>query len=65
MRSLLRPVSAAVRAVAGRSWLEQSSMRPGLDFLAEDRLVTYDMEMTYGPPSGQMAFLDVVEEALL
>ncbi|KAA1424923.1 ABC transporter substrate-binding protein [Mumia zhuanghuii] len=36
----------------------------GLPFVENDQIFTYDMEMTYGSPSGQMAFLDVVEEAL-
>lgn len=35
-----------------------------LDFVANDHIVTYEMEMTYGSPSGQLAFLDVVEKAL-
>jgi iron complex transport system substrate-binding protein len=35
-----------------------------LGFVQADHIVSYDMEMTYGSPSGQMAFLDVVAEAL-
>lgn len=34
-----------------------------LPFVKDDRYIAYDMEMTYGSPSGQMAFLDVVEQA--
>jgi len=29
-----------------------------------DMVVPYDMEMTYGSPSGQIAILDVIEKAL-
>ena len=35
-----------------------------LAFVKNDQVIPYDMEMTYGSPSGQMAFLDVVEQAL-
>lgn len=35
-----------------------------LGFVKNDNIVTYEMEMTYGSPSGQLAFLDVVEKAL-
>jgi len=34
-----------------------------LTFVKEDGIVGYPMEMTFGSPSGQMAFLDVVEQA--
>ncbi|SDC96801.1 ABC transporter substrate-binding protein [Glycomyces harbinensis] len=36
-----------------------------LDFVAQDGVVGYEMEMTFGSPSGQLAFLDVVEQALV
>jgi len=45
--------------------LEENQLWGGLDFVQEDHLVPYDMEITYGSPSGQMAFLDVIEEAML
>lgn len=35
-----------------------------LGFVQEDRIIDYELEMTFGSPSGQMAFLAVVEEAL-
>jgi len=44
--------------------LAKNPLWAGLAFVKNDRFVPYDMEMTYGSPSGQMAFLDVVEEAL-
>jgi len=34
-------------------------------FIENDELHNYDMEMVYGSPSGQWAFLEVVEQALL
>ena len=43
--------------------LSKNKLFADLPFMVNDKLVTYDMEMTYGSPSGQMAFLDVVEEA--
>lgn len=36
-----------------------------LPFITEQQVFTHDLEMLYGSPSGQMAFLDVVEQALL
>jgi iron complex transport system substrate-binding protein len=44
--------------------LMKNPLWAALPFVEQDQVVTYDMEMTYGSPSGQMAFLDVVEEAL-
>ncbi len=35
-----------------------------LPFVRNDRIHTYDMEMVYGSPSGQTAFLEVVRKAL-
>lgn len=35
-----------------------------LPFVTEDQVVPYEAEITYGSPSGQLAFLDVVEKAL-
>lgn len=35
-----------------------------LDFVKHDGIVGYEMEMTYGSPSGRLAFLEVVERAL-
>ncbi len=34
-----------------------------LAFVKDDGIVEYPLEMTFGSPSGQMAFLDVVEQA--
>jgi len=34
-----------------------------LPFVKNKRIQTYEMEVTYGSPSGQMAFLDAVEKA--
>ncbi|MGK9146804.1 ABC transporter substrate-binding protein [Plantibacter flavus] len=36
-----------------------------LPFVANDQIHLHDLEMIYGSPSGQMAFLDVVEQALV
>jgi len=35
-----------------------------LDMVKNDRVIPFDLEMTFGSPSGQMAFLDVVEDAV-
>lgn len=35
-----------------------------LDFVEQGGIVGYEMEMTFGSPSGQLAFLEVVAEAL-
>ncbi|THV29074.1 ABC transporter substrate-binding protein [Glycomyces paridis] len=48
--------------------LDEAAENPlwaGLDFVAQDGIVGYEMEMTFGSPSGQLAFLDVVEAALV
>ncbi|MEU6860157.1 ABC transporter substrate-binding protein [Glycomyces sp. NPDC046736] len=48
--------------------LEEAAENPlwsGLDFVEQDGIVGYEMEMTFGSPSGQLAFLDVVEAALV
>lgn len=34
-------------------------------FVADDRIVPYEMEMTYGSPSAAMAFLDVMQKAFI
>lgn len=47
--------------------LDEAAKNPlwaDLEFVQNDQLIPYDMEMTYGSPSGQMAFLGVVEDAL-
>ncbi|HXH32949.1 MAG TPA: ABC transporter substrate-binding protein [Plantibacter sp.] len=36
-----------------------------LPFIQNEQVFTHDLEMIYGSPSGQMAFLDVVEQALV
>jgi iron complex transport system substrate-binding protein len=43
----------------------QNPLWTDLDFVADDGIVGYEMEMTFGSPSGQLAFLDVVEQALV
>ena len=35
-----------------------------LDFVKAGHIVPFEMEMVYGSPSGQLAFLEVVAEAL-
>ncbi|MGB3336278.1 MAG: ABC transporter substrate-binding protein [Devosia sp.] len=35
-----------------------------LDFVREQHIIPFDMEMVYGSPSGQLAFLEVVAKAL-
>lgn len=43
--------------------LGKNKLWTALPFVANKRLIPYEMEMTYGSPSAQMAFLDVVEKA--
>ncbi|MEU6250282.1 ABC transporter substrate-binding protein [Glycomyces sp. NPDC047010] len=43
----------------------QNPLWADLDFVPGDGIVGYEMEMTFGSPSGQLAFLSVVEQALL
>ena len=43
--------------------LGKNKLWAALPFVANQRLIPYEMEMTYGSPSAQMAFLDVVEKA--
>ncbi len=43
--------------------LGRNKVWAALPFVAGKRLVPYEMEITYGSPSAQMAFLDVVEKA--
>lgn len=43
---------------------KRSTIFADLPFVAQNHIATYEMEMTYGSPSGQLAFLDVVEKAL-
>jgi iron complex transport system substrate-binding protein len=45
--------------------LGKNELWAGLPFVAENAIHRYDMEMVYGSPSGQLAFLDEVERALL
>ncbi len=49
----------AIMAEAGKNALWND-----LEFVKQGNIVTYEMEMTYGSPSGQLAFLEVVESAL-
>lgn len=44
--------------------MEGNALFAELPFVTDDRISTYEMEMTYGSPSGQLAFLDVVEQTL-
>jgi iron complex transport system substrate-binding protein len=43
----------------------QNALWASLPFVTQNAIHRYDMEMVYGSPSGQMAFLDEVEKALL
>lgn len=43
--------------------LGKNKLWAALPFVANKRLIPYEMEMTYGSPSAQLAFLDVVEKA--
>ena len=45
--------------------LKSSSVWQSLDFVSGDEIHTYEMEMDYGSPSGQMALLESVAKALL
>jgi len=42
----------------------ENALWRNLPAVEDDHVITYEMEMTYGSPSGQLAFLDVVEKAL-
>lgn len=43
--------------------LGKNKLWAALPFVADKRLIPYEMEMTYGSPSAQLAFLDVIEKA--
>jgi len=45
--------------------LGKNALWASLPFVTANAIHRYDMEMVYGSPSGQMAFLDEVEQALL
>jgi len=45
--------------------LGKNALWASLPFVTDNAIHRYDMEMVYGSPSGQMAFLDEVEQALL
>ncbi|MCU1518733.1 MAG: ABC-type Fe3+-hydroxamate transporter, extracellular iron-siderophore binding protein [Pseudarthrobacter sp.] len=45
--------------------LEGNKLWTALPFVANQEIHTYDLEMLYGSPSGQYAFLETVEKALL
>lgn len=45
--------------------LAANKLWAGLGFVQTQQIFTYDLEMTYGSPSGQYAFLETVEKALL
>ena len=45
--------------------LGKNPLWTSLPFVTANAIHRYDMEMVYGSPSGQMAFLDEVEKALL
>lgn len=44
--------------------LAKNPLWSGLGFVQDEHIVTYEMEMTYGSPSGQLAFLEVVRATL-
>ena len=43
--------------------LGKNKLWAALPFVANQRLIPYEMEMTYGSPSAAMAFLDVVQKS--
>ncbi|WP_240484031.1 ABC transporter substrate-binding protein [Corynebacterium sputi] len=45
--------------------LTRNPLWQNLPFVKDDQIYAYNMEMQYGSPSGQMAFLEVVEKPLL
>lgn len=45
--------------------LDRVALWRNLPFVREDRIFTYEMEMTYGSPSGQAAFVETVRAALV
>ena len=45
--------------------IEGNALWSALPAVSSGNVVRYDMEMNYGSPSGQYAFLEVVEKALL
>lgn len=52
---------------AHREWLEEANKNPvwsQLDMVRNNRVVPFEMEMVFGSPSGQLAFLEVVAQAL-
>lgn len=53
--------------VAGDAFtpLEGNKLWTALPFVANKQIHTFDLEMIYGSPSGQYAFLETVEKALL
>lgn len=44
--------------------MKQNELFAELPWVAQDKIATYEMEMTFGSPSGQLAFLEVVADAL-
>lgn len=52
---------------AHREQMAEATRNPlwnSLDFVRKDHVVPFEMEMVYGSPSGQLAFLEVVARAL-
>jgi len=45
--------------------LSESGLRAEAPFVRNDEVYSNDMEMVYGSPCGQWAFLEVAEQALL
>ena len=45
--------------------LDKNALWRDLEFVQNDAIIDYDLEMTFGSPSGQMAFLEVVGDALM
>lgn len=46
-----------------KNTLGRNKLWAALPFVTDQRLISYEMEMTYGSPSAQFAFLDVIEKA--
>lgn len=49
---------------ASMTALDKNALWTDLGFVKDEHIVTYEFEMTFGSPSGQLAFLEVVRQAL-
>ena len=63
----LTPIRLLFRKVSHQGEVRDWQFNPlwtRLDFVVNDHIIPFEMEIVYGSPSGQLAFLDVVEKAL-